>query len=300
MKALLLGTIVTGIVLAQTPATQAPKPAATKPPATTPAKPAATTPAKPAATTPAKPAATTPAAAAPKPVAPKPVAPKVVVPPEPARDPGLYAYFDIVEGTGAAAKPLGRIIVKFYDTEMPITVRNFVDLARGVKPWTDPNTRRRVTKPLYNGLIFHRVIPGFMIQGGDPMGNGFGGTDAIVDEFHPSVTNFDKPYLLAMANAGPGTGSSQFFLTTKPGPNGLPVWLNGRHPIFGVVVEGSEVVDKIAELPRNEADNRPNTPVVMKSVTIRRFPAGQPIFPVAPAAAKPKPAGMPAPPPPKK
>lgn len=278
---LLLGTLFTGIVFAQTPAAPAKPPAAA--PKATPAKPA---PAKPAAT-PA--AAANPAAAvkpaAVKPAAAKPAAPKA--PPEPPRDPGLYAYFDIVEGQGAATKPMGRIVVKFYDTEMPVTVRNFVDLARGVKPWTDPVSRRRVTKPLYNGLIFHRVIPGFMIQGGDPMGNGFGGTDAIVDEFHPSVTNFDKPYVMAMANAGPGTGSSQFFLTTKPGPNGLPVWLNGKHPIFGVVVEGMDLVDKIAEVPSGDA-NRPNTPVVMKTVTIRRFPAGQPIFPVAPA--KPKPA----------
>ena len=280
MKALLLGTIVTGLVFAQTPAAPPkPAPAAAKPPAAAAAKPAATP----------APAGAKPVVAAKPPVAApaKPAAPKA--PPEPPRDPGLYAYFDMVEGTGPAAKPLGRIVVKFYDTEMPITVRNFVDLARGQKAWTDPVARRRVTKPLYNGLIFHRVIPGFMIQGGDPMGNGFGGTDAIVDEFHPSVSSFNKPYLMAMANAGPGTGSSQFFFTTKPGPNGFPSWLDGKHPIFGVVVEGMELVDRISEMPRGEAD-RPNTPVVMKTVTIRRFPIGQPIFPVAPAAAKPKPA----------
>jgi peptidyl-prolyl cis-trans isomerase A (cyclophilin A) len=225
------------------------------------------------------PAPVKPAAAKPKPVA-------AAKPAEPAREPGVYAYFDIVQGTGPKAVPMGRIVAKLYEKESPITVKNFTDLATGMKLWTDPRRQpyRRVKAPLYNGLTFHRVIPGFMVQGGDPMGNGMGGTDAIPDEFHPTLM-FDKPYLLAMANAGPNTGSSQFFITTAGNP---PSHLNGRHTIFGVVLEGQEVVENIARVPRGDAD-RPNTPVVMRTVTIRRFgavaapkPAG-----VKPAAAKP-------------
>lgn len=221
---------------------------------------------------------------APKPVAatkPKPViAAKPVAPPEPDREPGLYADFDIVQGT----ESLGRIVIKFYESEMPTTVRNFVDLARGTKLFPDPKTGRRVKRPLYNGLVFHRVIPEFMIQGGDPLGTGFGGTDPIQDEFHPSLA-FDKPYLLAMANAGPGTGSSQFFITTKT--QRLPEYLNGKHPIFGIVTEGQEVAEKVVNVPSGEA-NKPNVPVVMKTVTIKRFPKGMPIWPVV-APAKPTP-----------
>jgi peptidyl-prolyl cis-trans isomerase A (cyclophilin A) len=220
-----------------------------------------------------------------KPVVPaKPVAP--AKPAEPPRDPGLYAYFDIVQGTTA----MGRIVIRFYEQEMPITVKNFVDLARGAKPFTDPKTGRRTARPLFNGLTFHRVIPGFMVQGGDPLGTGMGGVDAIADEFHPSL-EFNKPFLLSMANAGPGTGSCQFFITTTPGANGFPSWLNGKHPIFGEVVEGQEVVDAIAAVPRGAGD-RPETPVVMKSVVIRRFPLGQPIWPVAKPVAAPKPGAV--------
>lgn len=217
-------------------------------------------------------------AAKPKPV----VAPKPVAPPEPDREPGLYADFDIVQGT----ESLGRIVIKFYESEMPITVHNFVDLARGTKLFQDPKTGRRVKRPLYNGLVFHRVIPEFMIQGGDPLGTGFGGTDAIQDEFHPSLA-FDKPYLLAMANAGPGTGSSQFFITTMT--QRLPAYLNGKHPIFGIVTEGQDVAEKVVNVPAGEG-NKPNVPVVMKTVTIKRFPKGTPIWPVTPPA---KPAAKP-------
>lgn len=267
--------ISSGLALAQqTPAPV--KPAAAKPPAAV--KPAAP-----------KPAVAKPAVTAAKPVA----APK---PAEPAREPGVYAYFDIVQGTGAAAVPMGRIVARLHEKESPITVKNFIDLATGMKLWVDPRVQpyRKVKRPLYNGLTFHRVIPGFMVQGGDPQGNGMGGTDAIPDEFHPTLM-FDKPYILAMANAGPNTGSSQFFITTAPGPNGFPAHLNGRHTIFGQVVEGQEVVEAMARVPRGDQD-RPNTPVVMKTVTIRRFgaPAAAPVKPVAgpakpaaPAAAKP-------------
>lgn len=268
MKVLLLATFLSALVLGQT-APPAAKPAV-------PAKAAVPAAAKPAVVKPAAPAAAKPVAAK------KPVAP--VKPAEPPRDPGLYAYFDIVQG----AAPMGRIVIRFYEQEMPITVKNFVDLARGAKPFTDPKTGRRAARPLFNGLTFHRVIPGFMVQGGDPLGTGMGGVDAIADEFHPSL-EFNKPFLLSMANAGPATGSCQFFITTTPGPMGFPKHLNGRHPIFGEVVEGQEVVDAIAAVPRGASD-RPETPVVMKSVVIRRFPLGQPVWPVAKPVAAPKPA----------
>jgi peptidyl-prolyl cis-trans isomerase A (cyclophilin A) len=194
------------------------------------------------------------------------------------REPGLYATFEIVEGTNPKMQaPIGRIVCRLYEKESPVTVENFTSLARGTKLWTDPKTRQRVKRPLYNGLTFHRVIPNFMIQGGDPLGNGTGGTDVIKDEFAPSLA-FDKPGVLAMANAGPNTGSSQFFLTEGPTPH-----LNQRHTIFGQVIEGQDVVGKIARVPRSPND-RPTVPVVMKRVTIERFPKA------APAPAKPKPA----------
>ena len=200
--------------------------------------------------------------AAPKAVSPKPAAD----PAKSAREPGLYATI---------TTSLGTIVAKMYDSESPKTVKNFADLAMGRKEWVDPKTRQRVKRPLYNGLIFHRVIPGFMIQGGDPTGTGSGGTDVIPDEFHPSLT-FDKPGRLAMANAGPGTGSCQFFITAVPTPH-----LNGLHTIFGQVVEGQDVVDKIAHTPRSAGD-RPITPVRIVRLTVKR--EGLP-----PAAAKPKP-----------
>jgi len=259
--------------------------------AQTPAAPKTAPPAKPVVA--AKPAAAKPVVA-PKPVARKPAASKPVVPakpkpvaapPEPDRDPGLYADFEIVQGT----ENLGRIVIKFYENEMPITVHNFVDLARGTKSFPDPKSRRPVKRPLYNGLVFHRVIPSFMIQGGDPLGTGFGGTDAIQDEFHPTLA-FDKPYLLAMANAGPGTGSSQFFITTQT--QRLPEYLNGKHPIFGIVTEGQDIAEKVVNVPAGEG-NKPNVPVVMKTVTIKRFPKGTPIWPVTAPAKPPAPAAKP-------
>ena len=198
-----------------------------------------------------------------------------------AREPGLYATL---------VTNMGTIVVRLFEKESPITVQNFVDLALGNKEWTDPKTGERVKRPLYNGLIFHRVIPGFMIQGGDPEGTGRGGTDDIPDEFHTSLV-FDRPGRLGMANAGPGTGSSQFFITEGPTPH-----LNGRHTIFGQVVEGQAVVNKIANTPRDEED-RPKTPVRMLRVTVRRVgpgaqPAGaaKPPARAKPRAAKPKPA----------
>lgn len=232
--------------------------------------------------TPAKPAAAKPAVAKPAVAAAKPAvaAPKPAVP---ARAPGLYATLSITHGV----TPLGNIVFKFYEKESPVTVKNFVDLAQGRKEWLNPKTGTRVKAPLYNGLTFHRVIPEFMIQGGDPQGNGMGGTDPIIDEFHPSLT-FSVPGVVAMANAGPGTGSSQFFIT-----EGTPAHLNGRHTIFGQVVEGQELVAKIARLPRGRGD-KPDVPVKMSRVLITRVadpnapkPAVAPaVRKAAPAAAK--------------
>jgi len=232
--------------------------------------PKATTPAKPA---PAKPAAVKPAAA--KPAAPKPA----VTPAKPAREPGQYATIYISHGT----VPLGAITFKFYEKESPITVKNFVDLAQGRKEWLNPRTGTRVKAPLFNGLTFHRCMADFMIQGGDPLGNGTGGTDPIIDEFHPSL-RFDIPGRVAMANAGPNTGSSQFFIT-----EGTPGHLNGRHTIFGQVVEGQELVGKIARLPQG-VGNRPTTPVRMTRVVITRVADPNAPRPVTPGVKKAAPA----------
>ncbi|HEU0122126.1 MAG TPA: peptidylprolyl isomerase [Bryobacteraceae bacterium] len=223
--------------------------------------------------------------AAPKPAAPKPAAPKpaaakpAVAPAKPAREPGLYATLYISHGTA----PMGTITFKFYEKESPVTVKNFVDLAQGRKEWLNPKTGTRVKLPLYTGLTFHRVIPDFMIQGGDPQGNGMGGTDPIIDEFHPSL-RFDIPGRVAMANAGPGTGSSQFFIT-----EGRPEHLNGRHTIFGQVVEGQELVNRIARVPRGRGD-KPDTPVRMTRVVITRVPDPNAPKPAAPAVRKAAPA----------
>jgi peptidyl-prolyl cis-trans isomerase A (cyclophilin A) len=155
----------------------------------------------------------------------------------------------------------GTVKVRLFPDHAPKTVRNFVELAEGSREWTNPATRQPGGK-LYDGTIFHRVIPDFMIQGGDPLGNGTGGPGyKFADEFHTDL-QFDRPYLLAMANAGPGTNGSQFFITTVPTP-----WLNRKHTIFGEVIEGSEIVDQIsrAETGRND---KPVKDVVLESVTI--------------------------------
>lgn len=188
-------------------------------------------------------------------------------------EPGLYAAIETTQG---------RIVFRLFEKEAPITVRNFVELAQGRKLWTDPKTGRRVLRPLYNGLTFHRVIPGFMIQGGDPLGTGTGGTDVIPDEFHPTL-KFDQPGRLGMANAGPRTGSCQFFITEVPTPH-----LNGMHTVFGQVTEGMDVVQKIARLPKGAAD-KPLTPVRMLKVSFNRIgpkPPNAPEAVPAPAAKK--------------
>ncbi len=158
----------------------------------------------------------------------------------------------------------GTIVLRLFPDHAPKTVSNFVELAEGGREWTDPQTRRNTTDKLYDGTVFHRVIPNFMIQGGDPLGTGTGGPGyKFGDEFHPDLS-FDRPYLLAMANAGPGTNGSQFFITTVPTP-----WLNRKHTIFGEVIEGADVVDRISQV-KTQGSDRPVTDVVLESITVTR------------------------------
>ena len=167
--------------------------------------------------------------------------------------PGHYAVFDTT---------LGEITCELYPDQAPITVQNFVGLAQGTKEFTDPQTRERTKRPFYDGLTFHRVIPKFMIQGGCPLGSGMGGPGyKFQDEFSDDLS-FDRPGRLAMANAGPGTNGSQFFITVAP-----TSWLNKHHTIFGQVVKGQDVVNKIVNTPRGPND-RPIAAVVMKAVKI--------------------------------
>ncbi|MBZ5705228.1 MAG: peptidylprolyl isomerase [Acidobacteriia bacterium] len=173
-----------------------------------------------------------------------------------ARQPGTYATFNTSEGT---------IVCRLFEKEAPKTVLNFIELAEGKRDWTHPVSRKKSKDRLYDGTIFHRVIPNFMIQGGDPAGNGMGGPGyQFEDETKGSPYKFDKAGKLAMANAGPNTNGSQFFITVAP-----TTWLTGNHTIFGEVVEGQDVVDKIANAPRNRQD-RPNKDVVLQSVVIER------------------------------
>jgi peptidyl-prolyl cis-trans isomerase A (cyclophilin A) len=159
---------------------------------------------------------------------------------------------------------MGSIEVELFPDHAPKTVRNFVELAEGSKEWKDPKTGETAAKKLYDGTIFHRVIPGFMIQGGDPLGRGTGGPGyQFGDEFHPELA-FTEPYLLAMANAGPGTNGSQFFITVAP-----TTWLTGKHTIFGKVTKGSDVVDTIAGVETG-AQDKPSKDVVIENVVIER------------------------------
>ena len=158
----------------------------------------------------------------------------------------------------------GDITINLFDDQAPKTVANFIGLADGSKEWVDPKTGQPGTGPLYNGVTFHRVISGFMIQGGCPLGTGTGGPGyRFADEFHPEL-QFDRPYLLAMANAGPGTNGSQFFITVDATP-----WLNRKHTIFGEVTDeaSKRVVDEIAAVRTGRMD-RPAEPVVIESVEI--------------------------------
>ncbi|KUN10374.1 cyclophilin [Streptomyces yokosukanensis] len=159
----------------------------------------------------------------------------------------------------------GDIVVQLFPHHAPETVKNFVELAQGQREWRNPETGQKSNDRLYDGTIFHRVISGFMIQGGDPLGNGTGGPGyQFKDEFHPELS-FNKPYLLAMANAGPGTNGSQFFITVSP-----TTWLNRKHTIFGEVTDAAsqKVVDTIAGAQTNPRNDRPVNDVVIESVVV--------------------------------
>jgi peptidyl-prolyl cis-trans isomerase A (cyclophilin A) len=172
-----------------------------------------------------------------------------------ARDSGVYANFSTTEGD---------FTIKLHDKDAPKTVENFVGLVEGTKEWKDPVTNQAVTRPFYNGLIFHRVIDGFMIQGGCPMGNGMGGPGyKFGDEFAQGLRH-DRAGILSMANAGPNTNGSQFFITLAPTPH-----LDRRHSVFGEVVDGLDVVKKIGKVPTGRQD-RPVKDVVINTVTIER------------------------------
>jgi peptidyl-prolyl cis-trans isomerase A (cyclophilin A) len=174
-----------------------------------------------------------------------------------AREPGTYATFQTTEGT---------IVCRLFEKDAPKTVANFVELAEGKRDWTHPVSHKKSKDRLYDGTVFHRVIPEFMIQGGDPAGNGMGGPGyQFEDETKGSPHKFDKKGKLAMANAGPNTNGSQFFLTVAP-----TSWLTGKHTIFGEVVEGQDIVDRISNVARG-AQDRPKKEVVLKDVTIERI-----------------------------
>jgi peptidyl-prolyl cis-trans isomerase A (cyclophilin A) len=173
-----------------------------------------------------------------------------------AREPGTYAVFDT---------SLGKITCKLFEKDAPNTVRNFIELAEGDREWKDRISGKKGPGPLYNGTIFHRVIPNFMIQGGDPSGTGMGGPGyQFADETKGSPHKFDKPGKLAMANAGPNTNGSQFFITVAP-----TTWLTGNHTIFGEVIEGQDVVNKITQVQRDRND-KPAKDIVLNSVKVER------------------------------
>jgi peptidyl-prolyl cis-trans isomerase A (cyclophilin A) len=172
------------------------------------------------------------------------------------RESGTYATFNTSEGT---------IVCRLFEKEAPKTVANFLDLAEGKREWTHPVGNKKSSDKLYDGTIFHRVIPDFMIQGGDPAGTGMGGPGyRFEDETKGSPHNMSAPGKLAMANAGPNTNGSQFFITVAP-----TQWLTGKHTIFGEVVEGYDNVVKISKVARNSQD-KPQKPVVLESVVIER------------------------------
>jgi peptidyl-prolyl cis-trans isomerase A (cyclophilin A) len=170
--------------------------------------------------------------------------------------PGTYAQFDTTEGS---------FTVRLFEKEVPKTVANFVGLVEGTIEWRDPSSDEKKKAPYYDGVVFHRVINGFMIQGGDRLGTGTGGPGyKFADEFHPSLRH-TKIGMLSMANSGPNTNGSQFFITLGPTPH-----LDNKHSVFGEVVEGLDVVKKIGSVATGRQD-RPVKPVVMNTVTIKRI-----------------------------
>lgn len=175
-------------------------------------------------------------------------------------DPGQYAIL---------YTSMGDIVCRLFPNEAPKAVANFVGLATGKKPWTDPSTGKLVHRSLYSGTTFHRIIAGFMIQGGDPVGDGTGSPGYQFGDEVKSDRHFDKPGLLAMANSGPNTNGSQFFITVAPAEH-----LNGHYTIFGEVVSGQDVADAISKVPTNE-DDRPLTPVKLVRVVIKTVPTAK-------------------------
>ncbi|MHB1936185.1 MAG: peptidylprolyl isomerase [Acidobacteriaceae bacterium] len=170
--------------------------------------------------------------------------------------PGTYAVFQTSQG---------KVVCRLHEKEAPKTVANFIELSEGNREWTHPTNNKKSKDKLFDGTIFHRVIPKFMIQGGDPAGTGFGGPGyKFEDETKGSPHGFNKPGQLAMANSGPNTNGSQFFITVAATP-----WLTGNHTIFGEVVEGQDIVEKISEVDRDRSD-KPRTPVVLETITIER------------------------------
>ena len=172
-----------------------------------------------------------------------------------AREAGTYAIFETSQGN---------IVVRLLEKVAPKTVANFIGLAEGSKEFTNEATGKKEKRNFYDGLSFHRVIPQFMIQGGCPRGDGRGGPGySFADEFHPSLKH-SKAGKLSMANSGPNTNGSQFFITVAATP-----WLDNRHTIFGEVVEGQDVADKISNAPRDSSD-RPRTPITLQKIKIER------------------------------
>jgi len=168
----------------------------------------------------------------------------------------LLAHFTTSEGNFTA---------RLFDAEAPDTVANFSGLADGSKEWTDPRSGRKVSQPYFNGTLFHRVIDGFMIQGGDPLGQGTGGPGfTFADEFHPRLRH-SKAGILSMANRGPNTNGGQFFITLAATP-----WLDDKHSVFGEIVEGMDVVKKIGGTATSKPGDRPVKPITVESVTIEK------------------------------
>jgi peptidyl-prolyl cis-trans isomerase A (cyclophilin A) len=168
----------------------------------------------------------------------------------------VFAHFTTSEGN---------FTVRLFDAETPNTVANFTGLADGSKEWTDPRSGRKVKQPYFNGTVFHRVIDGFMIQGGDPLGQGTGGPGyTFGDEFHPKLKH-DKPGILSMANRGPNTNGGQFFITLAATP-----WLDNKHSVFGEITDGMDVIKKIGGTATSKPGDRPVEPITVESVTIER------------------------------
>jgi len=170
--------------------------------------------------------------------------------------PMLYAHFTTTEGN---------FTIQLFEEQAPKTVANFTGLAEGTREWTDPRTGKKTKTPLYNGTVFHRVIDGFMIQGGDPLGQGTGGPGyKFEDEFHPKLRH-TKPGILSMANSGPNTNGSQFFITLAQ-----TSWLDNKHSVFGEVVSGMDVIQKIGSTATSKPADRPVKPITIQSITIER------------------------------